>query len=776
MSTERERTILRAGTTGPGVLARTSVSQVGTFDPSQDGGCPTKWWMEKIDGRWQVSTKAQTGGTEDHAQIEHYLNTGEDVLGPRTRVGKYLIPAPGSDLLVEHEFKGTDLVAAGVPFLGYIDCVNPRGEYLDAEGELKRDPPDTIEVIDWKTTSDFKWAKAGSALVRTVQMPAYGQYVSTSPLVALGNGNGDRFDFVRLSHVYFRTKGAPAAEKRTALVPLTTIRSRWEQISGVVREMKDVALESDVRKVPKNLNACTAYGGCPHANYCPRNKLDLLKTVLHAVHEPVVTEPVTPEVSQGARPMGILDRLKAEAAAKTTPPPTLPDASTIAPKALATAMVAAGQAVVAAPKAASKLDAIAKMKADLAEAERLAALEMTDPEGGGTPNDDDAPPVVLAKDAIVNAHYEGRMEDGSTFKVQFIGHTKAGWTFRRLDKSGTMNLEEDTGLVYVSGPALAPIPTGVLPHDVPKPGQSGPTFVPFAEGESAPTNVLAEQARLQAATAPWVKADHLTKPGEYEIQLRADGDYRVREDGDDKKISEKVSAAYVRAEFIVRTVKPLPEVVTGIPAQAPPVAEKGTRLRRTQAEMDAGMTVEQAREARAKAAASAPAPAAPVELVKVKPAPVAPPVVEALKPAPITAEAPVAEDRPAGRVSPEVFAEATKALAAGAVEFFAPARGITLYLDIVPVKGGENVKSLQPFLDDVCDALGKAHGVGDIRYATGNNDLAFGKWKGALAEALKESVIDPGSWSLVGIRESEIRQVAAEAFSSKATTVFRSVG
>ncbi len=765
----RERTILRAGDTGPGVLARTSVSQVGTFDPSQDGGCPTKWWMEKIDGRSTPTTAAMTGGTEDHAQIEHYLNTGEDVLGPRTRVGKYLIPTPGSDLLVEHEFSGTDLVAAGVPFLGYIDCVNPRSEYLDAEGELKKDPWGTIEVIDWKTTSDFKWAKAGSALVRTVQMPAYGQYVSGALFPKWASSP----EFVRLSHVYFRTKGAPAAEKRTALVPLTTIRSRWETIEGVVREMKDVALESDVRKVPKNLNACTAYGGCPHANYCPRNKLDLLKTVLHAKH----TE-ATP--AQGARPMGILAQLKAEAAAALTPKPTPPSTAlpeptvdVVAPPAV-TRVVAAVAAEVRAnpgkfpglsapPKPPSKLDAIAKMKADLAEAERLAALDLTDPEGGGTPNDDNeadlaerqrlagrplapAPAIVLAKDAIVNTHYEGRMEDGSSFKVQFIDKTKAGWTFRRLDKSGTMNLEEDTGLVYVSGPALAPIPTGVLPHDVPKPGQSGPTFTPFAEGESAPTNVLAEQARLLSVAA---------------------------------NVGGKAAP------------KVLPEVITGIPAtgipaQVPPApaAEKGTRFRRTKEEIAAGLTVEQAQAARAKAA---PAPAKglyqqlvetppivvdadamkksreeavrPVELVKVKPAVEAPPVVDTPVGALKAEENPVLKDEPVK----------TYAGVPAHTDF-------VLYLDIVPVKGGENVKSLQPFLDDVCDALGKAHGVGDIRYATGNNDLAFGKWKGALAEALKESVIDPGSWSLVGIRESEIRQVAAEAFSSKATTVFRSVG
>src|SRR5574343_1502397 len=127
----RARTIVRpdGADSGPGVLAQVSVSQVNTFDATQDGGCPTKWWLNKVMGREIPGTKAQAVGIEGHEQLEHYLLTGEDVLGPVARAGKHLLPPPRDPrVLVEHELRGT---LAGVALLGYTDVLNTTGLHVD---------------------------------------------------------------------------------------------------------------------------------------------------------------------------------------------------------------------------------------------------------------------------------------------------------------------------------------------------------------------------------------------------------------------------------------------------------------------------------------------------------------------------------------------------------------------------------------------------------------------------------------------------------------------
>ena len=43
----------------------------------------------------------------------------------------------------------------------------------DWPGELRRDPPNTLETKDWKSTRDLKWAKNAEQVASTIQMPAY---------------------------------------------------------------------------------------------------------------------------------------------------------------------------------------------------------------------------------------------------------------------------------------------------------------------------------------------------------------------------------------------------------------------------------------------------------------------------------------------------------------------------------------------------------------------------------------------------------------------------
>ena len=262
-----------------GELRYLSVSQVQTFDVEQDGGCPRKWHFDKVQGVKAPSTKAQDVGTEVHAQIEHYLKTGEDVLGPVARSGRHFIPASGSDLLVEAKFgprTTLSLEAAGVPFVGFVDLLQARGEYIDELGETRAEGHNVVEALDWKTSSNVeRYAKAPSALMRTVQMPGYGELVRQ---------NVEGVERVRLSHVTFQTKGARLAKKSTVLVPVDAIAARWRKVEETVREMIHVARETDVGKVPANAESCKSFGGCPYRapNLCPRSQKDILRDAFGA--------------------------------------------------------------------------------------------------------------------------------------------------------------------------------------------------------------------------------------------------------------------------------------------------------------------------------------------------------------------------------------------------------------------------------------------------------------------------------------------------------------
>ena len=269
-----------------GKLRYVSASAISAFDPSSDGGCPARWYFEKIEGRKTPETKSQAVGTEAHGQIEHYLKTGERTLGAVVEPGARFLPAPGGDLLIEETFgdwqRALELrdaalrgevpedapakvtaTVCNIPVMGAMDLRHRRGEWVDTFGELRREesPEKTAEIVDWKTTKDIeKWGKRAEELHLTVQMPLYAKATTIVwPDV----------DFVRISHGQFGTVRREA-RKVSALLDRETIAWRFGEIENMVRSMQHTALEASVSSVEKNINACGSFGGCPHKLYCER--------------------------------------------------------------------------------------------------------------------------------------------------------------------------------------------------------------------------------------------------------------------------------------------------------------------------------------------------------------------------------------------------------------------------------------------------------------------------------------------------------------------------
>lgn len=302
----------------PFALAQLSVSQLELL-----ARCPRRWWFRRVCGLKEEETAAKTAGTESHALLEHTVTRGEDVLGPMESPARPFLPRPGEPVFCEWGFDdrprpagqhwhpaGDSLLhVAGVPFVGFIDLWHATGTFIDSDGTRKSDPPDSAEVIDYKTTSSIQRnSKAGFMLPKTIQMAGYNAWIHARVPSA---------KWIRDSHVYIQTKGAPRAEKRTTLITVDSALEIWEKLSSpLVSVALHVSQESVQSAVPHNPDDCESYGRqCSYFAVCTRKgekmsfnlveKLRATKGASDAI-SPALSKPAAPPTS-ASPPMRIID-------------------------------------------------------------------------------------------------------------------------------------------------------------------------------------------------------------------------------------------------------------------------------------------------------------------------------------------------------------------------------------------------------------------------------------------------------------------------------------
>ncbi len=352
-----------------GVIIFITSSQFTSFDDDQYAGCERKWWYGAVGGKtWEGGSAATRQGTKSHGELEHYLKTGEDVLGDVVRPGIRFVPPPRHPAyFIEHTFglRPPELHLGDVPVIGQIDVLNTSGTYVDKNGDTQKDPDGTVEIRDWKTTSSIAHGKSGVQLGNTPQMLAYGNW-------AVRNVKHVDIRHLRLSHGYFGTKKREA-KLSTALFPVETVKERWYNLIPVVERMKVAARATRPEDVKPNFASCNAYVvGCPHRAYCPR-------TTEQATFDFFGAGSSSYGVLKGNDDMGLMDRLNA----RTTTPAPNGTAPPVAPASLPPVAP-----VIPVPGAAEFAARKAKMLADL-EAEEKAA---TAPAATVIP----APPAVAA--------------------------------------------------------------------------------------------------------------------------------------------------------------------------------------------------------------------------------------------------------------------------------------------------------------------------------------------------------------------------------------------
>ena len=443
-------------------LRYTSYSALEKFDVEREGGCWRRYWFRYVAGIKEPETASMKEGTALHAQLEHYLVTGQDVLGKITQPGKHLLPAPGS-VIVEAPLSPT-LLLGGVRLVGFIDVQNESGWYVDLDGVLKQDPPNTVEVLDHKTTSNVMWAKPGEGLINTIQMPIYGMDVIQ---------RRPETEWVRLSHIYYQTRGTPQAVKRTALVSVASIADRWDKIALLIPQVQEVVKRTSVEEVSidcKHEGACFSYNRrCPNESNCYKGDAYGGMRIAAAVDSQRRSRNKPHGSSHGGtNTMALTDKVRALLSGGPTAVQAAPQPAAPAPVPTAPAPVAAAPTPVA---------------------KRM-------------------PIGVEVATCDIGAHY---IIDGVAMDGEFTGTSKNKGFFKTAQ--GDMMLDVTAIVMSVPKAAPAPAPSpAASPAPVP---QTAPTLV--APVASAPIAQAAAPAPAGApvavATPPWASGGALVVGG-----------------------------------------------------------------------------------------------------------------------------------------------------------------------------------------------------------------------------------------------------------------------
>lgn len=232
----------------PEDVPHVSASQVSAFTQ-----CERAWYFDKVLGVPRPQTGAQGKGVAVHSYLEAVVKnqtpTGAgDIPQIVAPVWDILTPGDLAAAVAEVDFR-IPTYEGGPDWVGFIDLHFPYSNPL--------------RIVDYKTTSDLRYAKTAEDLAQDVQMISYGKWAL------------DKFpevETVRLQHIYIATKGKPKAKLISVDVDRPQVLSIWERDVAKVRRMDAlrVALPNpdDVAPTGVDTGQCSAYGGCPFRDRC----------------------------------------------------------------------------------------------------------------------------------------------------------------------------------------------------------------------------------------------------------------------------------------------------------------------------------------------------------------------------------------------------------------------------------------------------------------------------------------------------------------------------
>ena len=228
-----------------GTLLSSSASAIVTSDETTPFGCLRKAWFEVRAGLKGADTKSLEMGNLVHAQVEHYLKTGQDALGKEARAGKEMIDKIREMFpLFQIEQWIDALEIDGVKIRGRIDFI---GRHVG---------DDRIRgIIDWKTSSDIaKWGKTRNQLKKDPQMLIYRQAAE----------NAGCASDLYMAHAYFGTVKRESELVDTSInreqlsAGMDDIKKKLAVLKAAVKEVDSYAVKGDKTKC----------GRCPYSQHC----------------------------------------------------------------------------------------------------------------------------------------------------------------------------------------------------------------------------------------------------------------------------------------------------------------------------------------------------------------------------------------------------------------------------------------------------------------------------------------------------------------------------
>jgi len=230
-------------------------------------GCPRAWGYEYIEGLRKPPLKAAQLGTDVHKRLEDYLSGGKanwyDRIGRLAELAleHYRVP-----VITRAKYGKVDDVELKIAlrvndvwYRGVVDL-----PWVENDG--------IPNIADHKTSSNPE--KHGLTPKEFLTDPQALMY-------ALWALEWTGKPIVRLQWTYIATQG----KKRSFAVRKDLERDEvFEAFERLIhpKGREIVKAKRTIKKaedLPMNTRACGNYGGCPHARYCPRTKLDVISAV-----------------------------------------------------------------------------------------------------------------------------------------------------------------------------------------------------------------------------------------------------------------------------------------------------------------------------------------------------------------------------------------------------------------------------------------------------------------------------------------------------------------
>ena len=211
--------------------------------------CPRRWFERYVLDKREPSSKAMIRGNKVHEYLEEYLLSGQfpddTDEGLIAQAGLHHLPTLTGEYHVEISLAELPIDDTPAPFKGFID--------LYVVG-------DTPEILDHKTTSNFKYALTAEQLAEDTQLIIYAAH-------ALNNCDARE---IRLTHVCYLTKPPYKSQRTSTLVSRAHVEERFSAILETVKAMV-AACELPAATMLKNKDHCWAYGKrCPYFDDCQR--------------------------------------------------------------------------------------------------------------------------------------------------------------------------------------------------------------------------------------------------------------------------------------------------------------------------------------------------------------------------------------------------------------------------------------------------------------------------------------------------------------------------